>query len=387
MENFLNLNNLLANNYWTILIVLSLIFIFLLIWLFFRPKENKSSDISEGDINVEWPNEELNVEEKKSKSWSTVILGVFLGITAICIMAAAFFILINNKNGDFNLAGEDDVNSSGQVHYLGILPLENPSTMLERFAGVEKYLRDKTGLNIKLRLYPTGGEVGGYTAVVRDIASGNISFAYLASVTTVQANGNGPVIPFACAQKSGSPTYRGDLVVKFDSPYWSLSDLRGKKVSGTSKSSTSGNLMPSAMLKQRNINEATYFDGGMMYLGSHDKAAEAVLAEIIDGCFINEATVNKYNANGNVLRSIWRHDPVPEFPFVVNTEKITPAELEKVKNALLSMHEENIEGIQSVDSKYEKWVAINWEDYLEIKEAIDEVYGPVFYNLDEWGED
>ena len=36
-----------------------------------------------------------------------------------------------------------------EIHYLGILPLENPSAMLERFSAVEKYLRAETNLNIK----------------------------------------------------------------------------------------------------------------------------------------------------------------------------------------------------------------------------------------------
>ena len=139
------------------------------------------------------------------------------------------------------------------------------------------------------------------------------------------------------------------------------------------------------MLKQRGIDKETYFDGGLKFSGSHDKAADAVLAGILDGCFINDATFDKYNAEKEVLRYIWKHNPVPEFPFVVNTEKVTPEELAKVKDALLKMHEANLESIQSVDSKYERWVLIGWEDYLGIKEAVDDIHGPIFYNLDEWG--
>ena len=142
--------------------------------------------------------------------------------------------------------------------------------------------------------------------------------------------------------------------------------------------------MPSAMLKQEGIDKETYFDGGMQYSGSHDKAAEQVLTGVIDACFINDATFDKYNTEKNVLRYVWKHDSVPEFPFVVNTEKVTPEELAKVKNALLKMHETNLEGIQSANSKYEKWVSIEWEDYSGIKKSIDDVYGPIFYNLDEW---
>ncbi len=317
------------------------------------------------------------------------ITGIVIGVVLSFLLVIGFCAIIGEiyKAVESTEPGSVNVTETGEgdVYYLGILPLRKPTTMLERFSGVKKYLTETTGLNIELRLYSTAGDVGGYTAVVRDIANGDIDFAYLASVTTVQANGNGPVIPFACAQKNGSPTYQGDLVVRANSAYRSLEDLKGRKVSGTSKSSTSGNLMPLAMLKQRGINQETYFDGGMMYLGSHDKAAEAVLAGTIDGAFINEATLNKYNKDGLVLRSVWRHNPVPEFPFVVNTNTVAPDVLTRVEDALLKMHETNISGIQAVNEKYEKWVEINWEDYLGIKDAIDEVHGEVFYNLNEWG--
>lgn len=292
-------------------------------------------------------------------------------IIAITAVIAAGFWMVTKERSAKDLVVEPPIvneESEEDVYYLGILPLRNPSTMLDRFSGVEEYLREETGLNIKLKFYPTSGDIGGYTTVVRDVANGVTSFAYLASVTTVQANGNGPVIPFVCAQKGGSPTYQGDLVVKEDSPYQKLEDLKGKKVSGTSKSSTSGNLMPLAMLQQKSIDSETYFDEGMMYLGSHDKAVDAVLLGKVDACFINEATFDKYKEKG--LRSIWRHDPVPEFPFVVNTEKVSPEVIELVKTALLKMHETKLEGVQSVNEKYEKWVAINWEDYLGDRKSV-----------------
>ncbi|MEA2113395.1 MAG: phosphate/phosphite/phosphonate ABC transporter substrate-binding protein, partial [Patescibacteria group bacterium] len=315
------------------------------------------------------------------------IIGLVSGIIALCLLTISFWAVIAGRT---NQAVEPTGLENGgetikdKIYYLGILPLRKPSTMLERFSGLEKYLRDETGLNIRLRFYSTAGEVGGYTAVVKDITSGKTSFAWLASVTTVQAYENGPIAPFVCPQKSGSPTYQGGLAVKIDSPHKTIADLKGKKVYGSSKSSTSGNLMPSAMLEQEGINKETYFDGGLQFSGSHDKAAEAVLAGIIDACFINDMTFDKYNTDKEVLRYIWKHDPVPEFPFVVNTEKIAPEKLVKVKNTLLKMHETNLEDIRAISPEYEKWVTINWEDYLGIKESIDKVYGPVFYNLDKW---
>ena len=355
---------------WIIVIILALVLVsvFILIWLL-----GSSLPVSSSNSN---------------KRRALNIIAIISGAVAICLLAGGFWAVIAERTGEtVELASSENGEEliEDKIYYIGILPLRKPSTMLERFAGLEKYLRDETGLNIKLRLYPTAGEVGGYTAVVRGVVSGDTSFAWLASVTTVQANGNGPVIPFVCPQKQGSPTYQGGLAVKLNSPYKTLADLKGKKVYGSSKSSTSGNLMPSAMLIQEGIDKETYFDEGLKFSGSHDKAADAVLAGIIDACFINDMTFDKYNAEKRVLRYIWKHEPVPEFPFVVNTEKIMPEELAKVKSALLKMHETNLEDIQAISSKYEKWVLIGWEDYLGIKEAIDDIHGPVFYNLDEWG--
>jgi len=310
---------------------------------------------------------------------------IILGVGILCLLAGGFWWL-NQGTDDIISEKETAVKpSEGKVYYLGVLPLKNPSTMLERFSGVEKYLSEQTGLNIKLRLYPTTGAVGGYSAVVKDIVNGNISFAFLAPVTGAQAYGvsKGVVKPFACAQKSGSPVYYGHIAVKANSTYQKIEDLKGKSVCGSSKSSTSGNLMPTAYLSTRGIEKYDYFNP-FEFLGSHDKAAEAVIAGTMEAAFINEATFDGYNEDKVQLRSIYKHPAVPEFPFCVNTQKITPQELAKVKNALLNMHKTDINGIKAVEKKYDKWVAIEWKDYLGIKEAIANVHGPIFYNLEEW---
>ncbi|MCK4540093.1 phosphate/phosphite/phosphonate ABC transporter substrate-binding protein [Candidatus Parcubacteria bacterium] len=322
----------------------------------------------------------------KNKRFNLFIFSVSLFVIAICSIIAVYRI-----TGDGEPAKISDLTDPAAVadlsgeksYYLGILPLRNPSTMLKRFAGLEEYLREKTGLNIKLRIYPTSGAVGGYTAVVRDITEGKIDFAFLAPVTSVQAHVvNSAVQVFVCAQKAGSPVYYGHIVVRSDSPYKRIEDLKGKAVCGTSMSSTSGNLMPTAMLLEKGIDKNTYFKP-FKFLGSHDKATEAVLAGTMEAAFINETTFDKYKERG--LRSVWKHSAVPEFNFNVNTEKITSEELMEIKNALLAMHETNLEDIKAVDPKYDKWVEIGSGDYACIKEALSKVHGPVFYDLDKWG--
>jgi len=237
--------------------------------------------------------------------------------------------------------------------YLGILPLRRPTEMLKRFENLEKYLRKETGLNIRLRFYPTTGVTGGFAAIVSDIAEGNIDFAWLNSVTCVQAHGVGPVVPFATAQRKGRPYYVGYLAVRADSPYTSHRELRNKRVAGTSASSVSGNLMPSAWLLNEGYDKFTYYS--FYYLGRQDNAAQAVIVGEFDGCFINESTFDSFNEGEIRLKKLWEHPPVPEHPFCVNTERVSSEVLSKVKTALFEMDKKDLAGIKAVDEEYEEW--------------------------------
>ncbi len=417
--NIINLGDWVAFLVWGAAIILAIF----AVWLIAKAKLQKRNDSQENsapeqiDSLQNQPNQGMDsgqslsenqkvssTSEESSNNKGKLCGGICLAILSVIFFVGGFLILgyIHKTNTQKNVssqANQTTVPSAAntennqfkqnqnqdkeKIYYMGILPLRNPSTMLERFSGVEKYLNKKTGLNIKLKLYPTSGSVGGYTAAVKDVTSGKIQFAFLAPVTITQAHETGPVEPFACAQKEGSPVYYGHIVVKKDSPYQKIEDLQNKPVCGTSASSTSGNLMPSAMLLEKGIDKMTYFQP-FEFLGSHDKAAEAVLAGTMEAGFINEMTFDKYKAQGIGLRSIWRHDAVPEFPFCANVQEVDQATINKVKNALLTMHETDLEGIQAVEPKYEKWVPIEWESYKGIKEAIDQVHGEIFYDLDKW---
>ncbi len=417
--NIINLGDWMALLVWGVAIILAIFAVWLIVKAGLQKRNNLQQDSAPEQINSFQgrPSQEMDSEqnfnenqeientgEEQSDNTSNrrkLYGGICLAILSVIFFAGGFFVLglINKTNTqkttsnqpaappvanteNDQLEQERDQDKE-ETYYMGILPLRNPSTMLERFSGVEKYLNEKTGLNIKLKLYPTSGSVGGYTAVVKDVTSGKIQFAFLAPVTITQAHETGPVEPFACAQKEGSPVYYGHIVVRKDSSYQKIEDLQGKPVCGTSASSTSGNLMPSAMLIEKGIDKMTYFQP-FEFLGSHDKAAEAVLAGTMEAGFINEMTFDKYKEQDAGLRSIWRHDAVPEFPFCANVQEVDQATINKVKNALLTMHETNLEDIQAVEPKYEKWVPIEWESYLVTKEAIDRVHGEIFYDLDKW---
>lgn len=268
----------------------------------------------------------------------------------------------------------------GETIQFGVLPVNEPETMVERFAPLIAYLSKETGYDFELKTYPTSGEGGGYTAAVRGLISGDTPFAYLAPVTIAQARHHDQAIdPVVRAVRGGSPTYVGQIAVRTDSDIQRPEDLVGRRVIGASPSSTSGNLIPSGMLIEKGIDKASF--AAMDFAGGHDKAAQAVLDGDYDAAWINDKNFQKFKDKGVGLRAIWVHDPVPEFPVTVNTRFVKPEVLEKVQTALLQMHEKDLSALQAIDPKYEKWVKIRWEDYEPVKRTVDAVLGLAFYEL------
>lgn len=269
---------------------------------------------------------------------------------------------------------------AGTTVYFGVLPLEQPETMFDRFNPLIEYLKKEIKVDLDLKLYPTRGFSGGYTSAVRGLINKSTSFAYLAPVTLAQAHHHdNKIVPIACAVRGGAPTYVGQIAVRNDSKIKKVKDLKGKRVIGSSRSSTSGNLMPSGMLIEKGIKKSDF--AAMDFAGGHDKAALAVLSGDYDACWINDKNFKKFKDQGEGLRAIWVHAPVPEFPICVNTRYTSPKLIEKVKKALLKMHETDLAGIKAIDKKYEKWVSMSWDDYQPIKNTVDKVYGIDFYEL------
>ncbi|MGM0629269.1 MAG: phosphate/phosphite/phosphonate ABC transporter substrate-binding protein [Patescibacteria group bacterium] len=353
---------------------------------------NVSSQQAEGQEPEVGPSEEV----KRSQKWA--VAGVV--VIAVFVMSAAFVLYIVNQSEDEEekpAPAESEVEEDEDVIKFGLLPLHIPTKMSDRFGALESYINESTDLKVKMKYYPTEGELGGYSAAVRDFIDGEIGFVYLAPVTTIQAYGNvgDQMEVLVCGERyNGSATYQGDLIVREDSPYQSVRDLEGEPVAGTSISSTSGNLMPSAMLIEEGIDAESFFvsidedkEGGLSYLGSHDKAVDALLSGLVEGAFVNEQTMHKFMEDGAEIRSIWRHDPVPEFPISANKNVVTEEEIEQFYEAVLENEEMDSKAYERIDADYNRFVDVSIDDYLPVKKAIDNVHGEIFYDLERWGND
>ena len=151
-----------------------------------------------------------------------------------------------------------------------------------------------------------------YAAVIEAIGSYQCDVAWLptfAYIVTEQKYGAS--VKFTTV-RNGLRHYRGQFVSRADSPIKTVEDIQGKNIAYTDAASTSGYIYPSAILKQKGIEPATY-----KFYGSHNAAILAV-----------------YSGTADVACSYWSpNDPVTGKPKDAREKLIdtAPDILEKVE--------------------------------------------------------
>jgi phosphonate transport system substrate-binding protein len=110
-----------------------------------------------------------------------------------------------------------------------------------------------------------------YDSAARALASGDVDLAWLQPFAYVLAARRAQVTPLVKATRQGMPFYRSVIFARADSGMKQLTDLNGKKVAWTEVNSSSGFLVPSAMLRRANVAPKE-----MPFLGDHEAVCKAV---------------------------------------------------------------------------------------------------------------
>ncbi|MBV9263091.1 MAG: phosphate/phosphite/phosphonate ABC transporter substrate-binding protein, partial [Candidatus Eremiobacteraeota bacterium] len=158
-----------------------------------------------------------------------------------------------------------------------VIPAENASGVVDRWAPFISYLSKELGAKVTLRV------ANDYAAVIEGQRAGNIHIAYYGPASYSRATIVGAKVePFAIDVNSdGSKGYYSVFYVKADSPYQKIEDLKGKNLGLVDPNSTSGNNMPRFALHQMGIDAERFFDH-VVYAGSHENALTALQQGTVD---------------------------------------------------------------------------------------------------------
>jgi phosphonate transport system substrate-binding protein len=191
-------------------------------------------------------------------------------------------------------------------------PVEDPAVYQNIFKPFTDYLGQCTGKRVVY--YP----VQSNSAEIEAMRSGRLHVAGFSTGPTGFAVNLAGAIPFAAkGTEKGPHGYHLLSIVKKDSPYQKLADLKGKRVAHTAPSSNSGHLAPLVLYPPEGLKPNEDYKPIMS--GGHDKSALGVASGDYDmagvASDVYERMVTRGTIKGDDFRIIYKSPVFPTSSF------------------------------------------------------------------------
>ena len=133
---------------------------------------------------------------------------------------------------------KNPIDGSLQKFVLAMEPDKDPDAMLEDREAIQEYLSQSTGKTVEA-IVPISSAV-----IYEGLKNGSIDLAYLSSTAAAKLMESGAVDILLAELIDGQPYYQSYWIGLKESPHESIADLRGKRIAFSSRTSTSGFLIP-----------------------------------------------------------------------------------------------------------------------------------------------
>lgn len=221
---------------------------------------------------------------------------------------------------------------------LGILGGQNATQQIGDNQCVKDFLDKELSVDTKLRNSSDysgviQGLLGGKVDVVLSMSPASYASVYINNPKAVD------IVGLAVDDKDQSRGYYSVVIVKADSPYKKLEDLKGKPFGFADPDSTSGFLIPNQTFKQQfggtADNKYNNFFSSVTFSGGHEQDILGVLNNQFAGAVTRTSMVGDYNSGYSVgafnrlirmdhpdlmkqIRIIWKSPLIPNGPILVS---------------------------------------------------------------------
>jgi phosphonate transport system substrate-binding protein len=208
-------------------------------------------------------------------------------------------------------------------------PVEDPAVYENIFKPFLDHLSKTTGKRV---IYY---QVHSNAAEVEAMRSGRLHVAGFSTGPTGFAVNLAGAVPFAVkGNEKELQGYHLIVVVKKDSPFQTLADLKGKKVAHTSPSSNSGNLAPRVLFPPEGLTPDK--DYKVIYSGKHDQSVLGVNSGDYDAApvasDVYERMVRRGTVKGENFRIIFKSPLFPTSSFAY-AHDLHPDLVKKIREA------------------------------------------------------
>jgi phosphonate transport system substrate-binding protein len=261
---------------------------------------------------------------------------------------------------------------------IGILSGENEKDRIKRYSLFAEYMTETLGVPVKIFT------ASSYAGVMQAMAADQIEFAFYGSSSYAGAwkETDGGVIPLAARiMDTGSTGYYSVVVVRTDSPYKKIDDLKGKTLAFADPNSTSGYAVPYATLKKQGYDPETFF-GSIPFSGAHETGVLGVYNGQYDAAATNiksetaghpQRMAEKGMIKPGSIKWIWKSDEITNGPFTAR--KNLPQEL--IDAATLALLRIAVDGPEAYEAMREDgqvgYIPVNHKRYEWIVELRDEI--------------
>ena len=224
---------------------------------------------------------------------------------------------------------------------IALKPDKNPDRMLHEKAELGAYLEGVLGIPVEI-IVPLSS-----TVIAAGLGNGTIDLGYLSSTGAVRAIKEGVAEVLLVGEIRGKPHYMSYWIALKGKPYNGIEDLRDKPIAFSSRTSTSGFLIPTWDLYKRDLitlegGPEGFFGGGNVYFGiGYVSAAEKVLKEEVEAAAVSYYVLDE-DRHLNVdqrsrLKMIAQQGPVPSHTIAVR-RSLKPTDRDEIKRALLELN-------------------------------------------------
>jgi phosphonate transport system substrate-binding protein len=253
---------------------------------------------------------------------------------------------------------------------IGVITEENAEDRAKRWQPFMNYLERELDIPVKWR------EATDYAGVIEALKAKKVQLAWFGPASFARAwiVTDGQAVPLAAEiDKDGGFGYFGVIIVKKDSPYQSVKDLKGKRFGFADPNSTSGYQAPKFFLSEEGY-EPDQFFGTTTFSGSHENSVKM----LYDGQFDAVATwwTNEQKSNMSRMeekgmiqpggyRIIWKSPRLPSDPFTVPSW--LPEEMiEDIQTTLLAMPFKDPEAFKALMGGSQRFASVTVDDYQPV---------------------